>query len=339
MFKLKRHPRNPIVTPSHLQWRSGVTFNPAVVKGPDGDYIMLERAAKLRPYQSVFGALRSPNGVDFELIADKPVWTAGHLGTPHGDVEDPRITQIGEMYYMTFVHYQSHWNLYPVGAVSPALYEHLPCDCPQDIAFQARTGLARSQDLLEWEFMCWLGPEGWDDKDCVLFPEKINGEYVMLTRPCRQIGSEYGCDRPSIWLTTSPDLINWSEARLHSQGEVNWWQGEKIGASAPPVRTDAGWLLSFHGVQKNEYRTGFMLLDLKDPFKVLARTEQPVLEPEFHYEKVGFIIPNCVFPSGNVVIGRNYHLYYGACDSCICLATAAMDDLLTFLTGECSRYS
>jgi predicted GH43/DUF377 family glycosyl hydrolase len=186
--------------------------------------------------------------------------------------------------------------------------------------------------------MTWLGPEGWDDKDCVLFPEKIKGEYVMFTRPCKQIGPEYGCDKPSIWVKTSKDLMNWSEAKLHSQGDKSCsWQDQKIGASAPPLKTDKGWLASFHGVNdQHQYRVGFMLLDLEDPFKVIARTKDPVLEPEYYYEKVGFIIPNCVFPSGNVVIDNTLHLYYGACDSCICLATVDMDELLDHLLNNCA---
>lgn len=335
-MKLKRHPENPIVRPSKLHWRSSVVFNPGVIEGPDGDYVMLERAAKLRPYQSVFGALRSKDGVHWDLIQDEPVWTAADVETSRGDVEDARLTRIDDTYYMTFVHYKSHWHLNPTGAMTSAAYEQIPCEYPKEIAYQARTGLCKSKDLLHWEQICWLGPEGWDDKDCVLFPEKVDGKYWMITRPCMQIGAEYGCDAPSIWMKTSEDLVNWSEAELHSKPEVDWWQGQKIGASAPPIKTDKGWLLSFHGVKDHEYRVGFMLLDLQDPMKVIARTKDPVLEPEYYYEQVGFIIPNCVFPSGSLVIDNVLHLYYGACDSVICLATAAMDELLSFLVNECA---
>jgi predicted GH43/DUF377 family glycosyl hydrolase len=335
-MKLKRHPNNPIVTASKLHWRDGVTFNPGVEFGPNGEIMMLERAARLRPYQSVFGALKSDDGVHFELIQDTPVWTSVDVGTPYGDVEDPRTTKIGDTYYMTFVHYKSHWNLTPHSAVTSAIYEAIPCEYPMDIAFQARTGICKSKDMLNWEFVSWTGPEGWDDKDCVFFPEKIDGKYWMFSRPCRQIGGDYGCDAPSIWLRTSDDMVTWSEAKLHSQPEVDWWQGQKIGASAPPLKTDKGWLLSFHGVKNHEYRVGFMLLDLEDPFKILARTADPVLEPEYYYEKVGFIIPNCVFPSGSVIIDGVLHLYYGACDSCICLATAEVDELLDHLLNNCS---
>lgn len=336
MLKLQRHPANPIVRPSKLWWRSGVTFNPAVEMGPNGEYIMLERAAQLQPFQSVFGALRSTDAVHFELIQDTPVWTPAHVGTPRGDVEDPRVTRIGATYYMTYVHYHSHWNVYPTGGAFPANYTRLPCDKPKAVAYSARTGLAVSSDMLQWKHLCWIGPEGWDDKDNVLFPEKIGGKYVMLTRPTAQVGPQYGCTTPSIWLKTSEDLLHWSEARLHSTSLRESWEGEKIGGSAPPLKTDRGWLISYHGVQHYEYRMGFMLLDLQDPFKVVARTPEPMLSPEFFYEQTGFVIQNCVFPSASIVKDGQLHVYYGACDSCIALATIGMDELLSHLLGSCA---
>jgi predicted GH43/DUF377 family glycosyl hydrolase len=335
MLKFERHPKNPIVTPTTIHWRSGVVFNPAVVEGPEGGYIMIDRAAMLRPFQSSFGALKSDNAVDFELISRDPVWTAGDVGSPLGDMEDPRITKIGDTYYMTYVYYHSHWNLYPQGPLGYAMYEEIPCSKTKDIAFQARTGVAKSKDCINWENIGWTGPEGWDDKDCVFFPEKIDGKFWMFSRPRNQIGEKWGCERPSIWLRTSEDMETWSEAKLHSQPENMDWQCDKIGASAPPIKTEAGWLMNFHGVARNEYRIGYMLLDLEDPFKIIARTDQPVMEPEFYYEKAGYIIPNCIFTSASIVKDGDLYLYYGACDSVICLATIKLDTLVNFLLEEC----
>ncbi len=109
------------------------------------------------------------------------------------------------------------------------------------------------------------------------------------------------------------------------------WEAKKIGAGAPPIKTEEGWLLIYHGKDdENVYRAGAALLDLEDPSKVIARSPEPILEPEEEYERVGDT-PNVVFPEGAIVMGDTLYLYYGAADTCCCLATARLGELLDYL--------
>ena len=127
------------------------------------------------------------------------------------------------------------------------------------------------------------------------------------------------------------DLQTWTEPKLVASGEQDW-EERKIGAGATPAETDAGWLLIYHGVDEQaNYRTGVMLLDLEDPSKVIARSPEQVFEPEEYYEITGLIIPRVVFPSANVIKDGTVYIYYGACDSCICLATVPLQEMLDYV--------
>jgi predicted GH43/DUF377 family glycosyl hydrolase len=167
-----------------------------------------------------------------------------------------------------------------------------------------------------------------DDRDNVLFPEKIGGRFAMLRRPMTYVGPEYGCTGPSVWISYSDDLRAWTEPGLVA-GPENGWEGGKIGAAAPPLRTPVGWLTLYHGVDsRTVYRVGVMLLDLDDPGKVIARAPGFIMEPERYYEKVGLIIPNVIFPTGNVIHEGVLYVYYGCADTCISVATAPVSQLL-----------
>lgn len=195
-----------------------------------------------------------------------------------------------------------------------------------------RSGIARSKDLVAWEDLGLVTPREVDDRDCVLFPEKIGGRYAMLRRPMHYVGPKYGCDRPSIWLSYSKDLLHWDDPVLVAKPENATWESGKIGAAAPPVRTKAGWLVLYHGVDNNTvYRTGAMLLALKDPSRIIARTPDFFFEPELSYEKVGLIIPRVVFPSSTVEKNGTLYVYYGCCDTTISVATCDMKKLLAHI--------
>jgi predicted GH43/DUF377 family glycosyl hydrolase len=171
-----------------------------------------------------------------------------------------------------------------------------------------------------------------DDRDCVLFPETIGGRFAMLRRPMNFVGPEFGCDGPSIWLSWSDDLLEWSQPQLVAGPENRHWEGGKIGAGATPMKTDEGWLTIYHGVDETvTYRSGVMLLDLEDPTNVIARSPEVILEPRDYHERTGLIIPNVVFPSANVVKDGTIYVYYGCCDTCISLATAQLDELLAYV--------
>ena len=158
----------------------------------------------------------------------------------------------------------------------------------------------------------------------------------MLHRPKEWIGPQYGPKHPAIWLRYSDDLLVWNEpSHLLIEGIDGGWE-EKIGGSTPPLKTDKGWLVLYHGVENGGcgyYRVGAMMLDLNDPTKVLGRTKDWILEPEFSYEIDGFY-KGCVFPTGNVIVGDTLYVYYGGADKYVGVATANVDELVTFILTQ-----
>ncbi len=190
--------------------------------------------------------------------------------------------------------------------------------------------LALTEDLVHFQRLGpILGPE---DKDAVLLPAPIGGRWACLHRPV--LGPEYV--RRDIWISRSHDLLHWDEGHpLMAARRGCWWDADKIGAGPPPLATEAGWLLGYHGVKETIaggiYRFGLALLDRDDPARVLARHREWCLAPQAPYERVGDV-PNVVFPCGWIVRDGVVHLYYGGADTCICLATAPLADLLAALT-------
>src|SRR5919107_1524048 len=175
-----------------------------------------------------------------------------------------------------------------------------------------------------------------DNKDVVLFPEKINeklsnGEekmtYFFLHRPSSWIGSAYGVDRPSIWLGEGNSLTSFEKHMLLLKPEEKW-ESLKVGAGTPPIKTKHGWLVIYHGVSNDRvYSAGAAILDLKEPGKVVGRTKKPILEPEATYERHGDV-DNVVFPTGACVIDGKLFVYYGGADKVCCLATADLNELV-----------
>jgi predicted GH43/DUF377 family glycosyl hydrolase len=164
----------------------------------------------------------------------------------------------------------------------------------------------------------------------VLFPEKVQGKYVMLHRPLEWVGEAYGTDFPSIWISKADDLLGFRESRLLAKSMFDWEHG-KIGANTPPIRTERGWLTIYHAVGSDMYyRLGALLLDLESPEKVTHRTRDWILQPEAEYEIEGFY-RGCAFPCGKVVIDGALFVYYGAADKYIAVATCPLDELLEYL--------
>ncbi|MDZ4716005.1 MAG: glycoside hydrolase family 130 protein [Cytophagales bacterium] len=165
------------------------------------------------------------------------------------------------------------------------------------------------------------------NKDCAIFGETINGRYYALHRPSSpQLGGNY------IWLAESQDLLHWGNHRCIATTREDRWDSARIGAGAAPIRTSSGWLEIYHGADKdNRYCLGALLLDLKDPSLVLARSSQPIMEPAADYELKGFF-GNVVFTNGHWVEGDTIHLYYGASDEVICGADLSIKEILSTLT-------
>ena len=345
--RFERHPENPIVQPGGYDWRLAVAFNPAVIH-EGGRTWMFERAAGgLRPFICAIGALVSDDGVHFQHVSDQPVFTPGMCGSATGSVQDPRVVKLDGRYWMTFAYRPYAWSSHPTAVGVPESHEtdfgarERPA-APAGAAGSdnvtggradnlTRSGLAVSDDLVQWTFFGWITPPELDDRNVILFPETIDGRYVVLRRPLHQDGGSH------LWLSFSADLRTWTPPELLARAEFAW-ESNRIGGSTPPIRTRHGWLVFYHGVDDERpecrrvvYRMGAMLLDLNDPRRVLARCPTPLLQPEKYYERIGAYIPNVVFPTGCVLRGGILWLYYGVCDTAICLARASLHDVLGLL--------
>ncbi len=183
-------------------------------------------------------------------------------------------------------------------------------------------GLSRTQDFETFEPLGLALPP--DNKDGALFEEKVGGRYWCLHRPMSKWGLR-------IWTATSPDLRHWGDYTCIASPRPGMWDEERVGGGAAPVKTEAGWLEIYHGAdRKGRYCLGALLLALDDPNCVLARSHDPIMEPNQPYEQEGFY-GNCVFTNGHVVDGDTLTLYYGASDSVICGATLSIREVLDSL--------
>ena len=210
----------------------------------------------------------------------------------------------------------------------------------QDTKHGLRGGVARiADDLSSYEILSLSVP---DDRNMVLFPEKIDGKFVRLERPM-PVYSRGGKELFDTWIGFSPDLKYWGENSLLLPQEKVPFSNCKVGPAAPPVKTEKGWLVLFHAVRKDGrlfkngwekkwkkiYCAGIMLLDLEDPTKVLGVCKQPLLMPQASYELYNGFRNNAIFPCGMILEENGeVKIYYGSADTVTCLATAKADDLI-----------
>jgi predicted GH43/DUF377 family glycosyl hydrolase len=344
-LKITRCPQNPIVWPGKWDWRMSNAYNPAVLY-EGGRFYMYERTAgSLRPHHCYIGLLESEDGVHFRHLSDKPVLTPEMVGYEYGSVQDPRVVKIEDTYYMTFAFRRFAWNIHPTGLGVPEAHQaQFPGFEPAKDKNQTRSGIAVSKDRVHWDFLRWATPRDVDDRDVILFPEKIAGRFALLRRPIGFVDTDtaHSEEAPSIRISYSTDLETWTDPEVVIQPEFEW-EDNRIGGATPPVRTSRGWLVLYHGVENTDpatrrvvYRLGAMILDLHEPQRVLARAPDHIMEPEAYYERFGLFIPNVIFPAGNVVKDGLLWIYYGCCDTAIGLATVPLDDLVDhiFATGR-----
>ncbi len=326
-FHLTR--RGVVLTPDLANpYEAGGVLNPAVVTHDRLIYI-LYRAVAVNPpnYSRILIATRSLflNGniganrlhkVALEPEESYELWPDGK----GGGVEDPRITKLDDLYYMTYVAYgEVH------GITAP------------------RIAFARSRDLIHWQRMGLIRFSPLEvkaddrvidfnlndipNKDGVLFPRLINDRYCMLHRP--MFATETGVPQ-SIWMSMSDDLLNWTDHRLVLAPELSW-ERVKVGAGTPPILTGEGWLVFYHGVEgtsesdpNRRYHAGVLILDTEDPGKILYHSARPVLSPESAEEITG-VVNNVVFPCGAIVSPNDQiEVYYGMGDRAIGLATTRL---------------
>lgn len=323
VVQLERSPGGPILRPlPETSWESRAVFNPAAAT-IDGRVHLLYRAiGRTGQFLSRLGLATSEDGVAFSRTSPDPVF-GPEEPYERWSIEDPRLVHSGgRLLLLTYV-----------VLMKPAL----------SYGQQARTALASTTDLRSFTRHGVISPPlpELDDRNMVLFPEQIAGRYVALRRPQRLSGSdyvEYGFDqeppnqpnRSSIWISFSDDVCRWEPGRRLLRPE-RWWEERKIGAGPPPVRTERGWLVVYHGVdERGVYRAGAALLDLERPGCVLARLPYPVLEPTQPYEKEG-VTPNVVFPEGTATIDGRLLVYYGAADTVCAMASIETATLLDAL--------
>jgi predicted GH43/DUF377 family glycosyl hydrolase len=339
-LRITRCAENPIVWPGKWDWRMSNAYNPGALY-EDGTFYLYERTAgSLRPHRCFVGLLESADGVRFRHVSEEPVLSPEMIGFPHGSVQDPRVVKIEDTYYMTFAFRRYAWSISPTGVGVPdAAQTGFPGFDPARDKNQTRSGIAVSQDRVHWEFSGWATPEGIDDRDVILFPEKIGGRFALLRRPIGFVDTDtgHGEEHPSIRISFSSDLRTWTDPEIVIRPQFRW-EDNRIGGSAPPVRTCRGWLTLYHGVETVQpstrrviYRLGAMLLDLADPRRVIARAPEFIMEPEAYYEKFGLFIPNVIFPTGAVVKDGLLWVYYGCCDTAIGLATVPLAELVDYV--------
>lgn len=212
-------------------------------------------------------------------------------------IEDCRVVKVGDTYQLTFTEVSS----YGVGV-----------------------GLIQTQDWRRFRHRGMIFPP--HNKDCAIFEERINGHYYALHRPSSpQLGGNF------IWIAESPDLIHWGNHKCIATSRKGYWDSGRVGAGAAPIKTEEGWLEIYHGANEhNLYCLGALLLDLNDPSKVIARSEEPIMEPRESYELTGWF-GNVVFTNGHLVEGDRVRMYYGASDEVICGADLSISEILKSL--------
>ncbi len=297
----KRHPKNPLLHIADYPHLAQI-YNPSPVKYGEKTILLVSvvEHTATRGIGRDVGQTRiaiSDDGVNFTLSeenfidvqSDEYPWTLYH------HFIDNRVTKIGETYYI----------------VTPVMVN----------GYKSPVGmLGKTKDFKSYERIAIITQP--PNRGASLFPEKINGKYYKLDRP--GAGSDVG----EIWISASDDLVHWGEFQPVLAPNYRFWNAEKIGPT-PPIKTDAGWLVIIHGVfipaGNATYYIGAILLDLNEPWRIIGKTNSYLLAPETEYEYHGNC-SNVVFPCGAIADYENdkLKLYYGACDSCVCLAEGSL---------------
>ncbi len=314
---ITRHPGNPILTRDDVPYEASLIYNAGIAKY-QGKYVMVfrndvhEEWGRCSFQYINLGLAYSDDGIKWE-VQPKPCLTREYFQDDEiTRAYDPRLIVIEGRMHMCFA---------------------------VDTKHGLRGGIAHTEDFEKWEIMSMTVP---DNRNMVLFPEKIGGMYQRLERPF-PVYSRGGKDRFDIWFSDSPDLKYWGNSHLVAAVEDFPFANDKIGPGAPPVRTDRGWLCIVHTVDldpsrgkngweekwQKRYCAGVILLDPDNPHRMIGCSREPLLAPEAPYEIDGGLRNNVIFPGAAILEDSGeVKIYYGAADTVECLATAHVDDLL-----------
>ena len=329
----ERFAGNPILEPKpEHRWESKAVFNPAALYEAGRVHLLYRAIGDTDT--SVLGYASSPDGLHFNqrlkepaylprepfegvrpALSPSPVSYSGSYasgGGGMGGCEDPRLTRIEDRVFLTYVAYDGYSH--PRSALSSIAYDDF---------------LAKNW---RWRKPVLISPPGVIDKNACILPEKVKDKYVIFHRVF-----------PDILVDFLDDLdfdgqTKWLKGQFKIRTRPDHWDSRKVAAGPPPIKTEKGWLLIYHAVGEqapDSYKIGVMLLDGQDPTQVLARSPEPIMEPQAWYEREG-LKSNVIYPCGAVVIGEHLFIYYGGADRVACVASVNLEGLLEQLirTGE-----
>lgn len=307
----ERYKHNPILNPiKDHNWESSYVLNPAAID-IEGEINIVYRAIS-PDNTSTMGLATSKHGYAIDHRLAEPIYVPRtqfetKQADPNGNsgCEDGRLVRIGNKIYTTYTGYNGR-DLPAVAASSISVED-----------FKARNWDNWSEPEL-------ISPPGIDDKDAAIFPEKINGKYMVLHRIDHHVCADF------------IDKLDFKNNKLTRCIQIfgprkGMWDSKKVGINGPPFLTEAGWILFYHGINDNHsYCMGAVLLDREDPTVIIGRSAAPIMEPYTAYEKEGWI-NDVVFSCGQVVRDNKIFIYYGGADSVVCVATLELDKLVTSL--------
>jgi len=306
----QRYPGNPIITVDDWPYPINSVFNPAAVKLPSGETLLLARVES-RSGLSFLNVIRSEDGLTNWQIDPKPaIWPEPEIFPEElWGVEDPRVIYLPEIdqYAITYTAFSTSGPL---------------------------VSLALTKDFVSFEKIGHITLP--HDKDASLFPRKIGGKWLLIHRPetAHAIDTYSGTH---IRLSFSTNLKTWTSTTSLIKARMgSWWDANKIGLSNPPIETDEGWLILYHGVRNTAagciYRIGAVLLDHDNPKRIIARGKEWIFGPKEPYELIGDV-NNVVFPCGHTLNEETGELriYYGAADTSIAVASGNINEILDWL--------
>ena len=303
-----RYTGNPVIGWNPIP-KAARIYNSAVLPY-NGEFVGVFRADQKNGRATLFFG-KSHDALKWDIGPDPIQWVdEDGAPNPTSYAYDPRLLKLEDTYYIVW------------------------CDDMRG----ASIGLGKTRDFKT--FVRMPNPLMPFNRNGVLFPRKVNGKYMLLSRPSDSGHTPFG----DIFISESPDLIHWGKHRfVMGKGGLGWWQGVKIGAGPVPIETTEGWLMFYHGVSTTcngfVYSYGAVILDLDDPAKVLYRTRDYLLTPEKPYETTGFV-PNVAFPCANLHdadTGR-IAIYYGAADTYTAVAFAQVDELIDYIKNNSEEF-
>lgn len=326
--QVQRHPANPILSPlPHSDWETRGTFNPAAIDDDENRIHLLYRAIGDNGLSNI-GHASSPDGVSFDRRSSFPVYqpakeekvadnkkpsgpseynpTLYTSGGGWGGHEDPRAVRIGDRVYMTYTAFQG-WESVRIALTSISL---------KDL----------KRERWNWRKPLLLSPPNEVHKNWMLFPEKINGRYAILHGISPQVLVDY------VDNIDNPYPGQYIKSKAPKGGRQTHWDNWMRGAGAPPIKTNIGWLLLYHAMDRkdpNKYKLGAMILDIDNPTKIIYRSPEPILYPEMFYENDEK--PGVVYASGAIVKNGDLLIYYGGGDKYVCVAQTPLQPLLDWL--------